>query len=117
MKISRVDTETVYFRGPGGAEVTVFDLSDGYRSVLALAIDIVLVLHSCFEDHSSSFQVDGETLRVLFEGVILIDEVDAHLHPSWQRELGFRLRRTFPRIQFIVTSHSPFVAQAATEAA
>ena len=34
VKISRVDTETVYFRGPGGAEVTVFDLSDGYRSFL-----------------------------------------------------------------------------------
>ncbi len=115
VKISRVDTETIYFRGPGGAEVTVFDLSDGYRSFLALAIDIVLVLHSCFENLYSSFRVDGETIEVLFEGVILIDEVDAHLHPHWQREIGFRLRRAFPRIQFIVTSHSPFVAQAATD--
>jgi energy-coupling factor transporter ATP-binding protein EcfA2 len=115
VKISRVDTEIVYFQGPGGAEVTVFDLSDGYRTFLALTIDIVYALGSCFEDLYPSFRVDGETLEVLCEGVILIDEVDAHLHPSWQRELGFRLRRTFPRIQFIVSSHSPFVAQAATD--
>src|SRR5262249_17952137 len=49
------------------------------------------------------------------EGVILIDEVDAHLHPMWQREIGFLLRRTFPRMQFLITSHSPFVAQAASD--
>jgi predicted ATP-binding protein involved in virulence len=50
-------------------------------------------------------------------GVVLIDEVDAHLHPRWQREVGFLLTRTFPRLQFIVTSHSPFVAMAAGEGA
>jgi hypothetical protein len=49
------------------------------------------------------------------DGVVLIDEVDAHLHPRWQREIGFRLCKAFPEIQFIVTSHSPFVAQAASE--
>jgi predicted ATP-binding protein involved in virulence len=43
------------------------------------------------------------------------DEADAHLHPSWQRELGERLRQVFPEVQFIVTTHSPFVAQEATD--
>ncbi len=52
---------------------------------------------------------------MITEGVILIDEVDAHLHPFWQREIGLRLRRVFPRMQFIITSHSPFVAQAASD--
>ena len=46
-------------------------------------------------------------------GVVLIDEIDAHLHPEWQREIGFWLKRHFPNIQFIVTSHSPLICQAA----
>jgi hypothetical protein len=46
-------------------------------------------------------------------GVVLIDEIDAHLHPSWQREIGFWLKRHFPKIQFLVTSHSPIILQAA----
>jgi predicted ATPase len=46
-------------------------------------------------------------------GVELIDEVDAHLHPEWQREVGFWLKRHFPKIQFLVTTHSPSICQAA----
>ena len=46
-------------------------------------------------------------------GVVLIDEIDAHLHPEWQREIGFWLKRHFPNIQFIVTSHIPLICQAA----
>jgi hypothetical protein len=44
---------------------------------------------------------------------VLIDEVELHLHVSWQRSIGFWLKRHFPNIQFIVTTHSPFVCQAA----
>jgi len=58
---------------------------------------------------------DTGTPRILADGIVLIDEADAHLHPSWQRELGERLRRVFPKIQFIVTTHSPFIAQEATD--
>ena len=47
------------------------------------------------------------------EGVVLIDEVDAHLHPTWQRDIGVRMCEVFPHMQFIVSSHSPLVAQAA----
>jgi hypothetical protein len=45
----------------------------------------------------------------------LIDEVDIHLHPTWQRNLPQRLRELFPNIQFIVTTHSPFIAAGAGE--
>ena len=48
-----------------------------------------------------------------YEGVILIDEIDAHLHPAWQKRIGFWLKAHFPNIQFIVTTHSPFICQAA----
>nr|MDQ2732296.1 AAA family ATPase [Armatimonadota bacterium] len=50
-------------------------------------------------------------------GVVLIDEIDSHLHPKWQREAGSLLTTAFPNIQFIVTSHSPFVAMAAGDGA
>ena len=43
----------------------------------------------------------------------MIDEVDAHLHPTWQRRIGLWFREHFPNIQFIVTTHSPLVCQAA----
>jgi predicted ATP-binding protein involved in virulence len=68
-----------------------------------------------FHDLSRWVDNEGGESRITAEGVVLIDEVDAHLHPLWQREIGFRLRRVFPRMQFIVTSHSPFVAQAASD--
>jgi predicted ATP-binding protein involved in virulence len=43
------------------------------------------------------------------EGIVLIDEIDLHLHPGWQVELIPTLKRVFPRLQFIVTTHSPMV--------
>ena len=46
-------------------------------------------------------------------GVVMIDEIDAHLHPTWQRRVGLWFRKRFPNMQFIVTTHSPLVCQAA----
>jgi predicted ATP-binding protein involved in virulence len=48
-------------------------------------------------------------------GVVLIDELDAHAHPAWQREVGHWLRHKFPKLQFIIATHSPFLAQVADE--
>jgi hypothetical protein len=48
---------------------------------------------------------------LLGAGVVLIDELELHLHPQWQREVVEKLRTTFPNIQFIVTTHSPFIVQ------
>jgi hypothetical protein len=57
---------------------------------------------------------DSNTKKtVIIPGVILVDEIDAHLHPTWQRRIGLWFREHFPRIQFIVTTHSPLVCQAA----
>ena len=44
-------------------------------------------------------------------GMVLIDEMDVHLHPKWQRQVVRDLKETFPRIQFVCTSHSPFIIQ------
>lgn len=83
------------------------DLSDGYRSIIALVLDLVRSLYQCYGE----LPMVGTAVDL--PGVVLIDEVDAHLHVSWQQRIGFWLKEHFPRIQFIVTSHSPFVCQAA----
>ncbi|MCP4702749.1 MAG: AAA family ATPase, partial [Gammaproteobacteria bacterium] len=44
-------------------------------------------------------------------GIVLIDEIDLHLHPAWQRNIVTSLKETFPKIQFIATTHSPFIIQ------
>jgi len=87
------------------------DLSDGYRTVVALVLDIVqriFLAHGEFK-----LRQDDSIICADYEGCILIDEVDAHLHVSWQQRIGFWLKSHFPKIQFLVTTHSPFVCQAA----
>ncbi|MDX6694415.1 MAG: hypothetical protein QOF02_2018 [Blastocatellia bacterium] len=78
-----------------GTLVTLEDLSDGYQSVLALTTDIMSVMRKRWP------------AMEIAEGIVLIDEIDAHLHPSWKMKIVQRLRNVFPRLQFIVTSHDP----------
>ncbi|MFQ6148743.1 AAA family ATPase [Streptomyces seoulensis] len=92
------------------------EMSDGYRTVAALVLDIVRQLHAAYGRLSTGPTLGGGT-AVLEPGVVLIDEVDAHLHVTWQRKIGDWLRAHFPNIQFIVTSHSPYICQAADEGA
>jgi hypothetical protein len=86
-------------------------LSDGYRTVTALVLDIVSQLHRAFGE----FKVEQlpDHVRVPYRGVVLIDEIDVHLHIEWQKRIGFWFKKHFPNIQFIVTTHSPFICQAA----
>jgi len=90
----------------GGRKVPTIGLSDGYRSVLALAGDLIWRLIQAFPD--SDRPLDEE-------GVVLIDELDIHLHPRWQRRIAGWLREQFPNLQFFVATHSPFVAASAGE--
>jgi len=53
----------------------------------------------------------GENAVKETEGVVLIDEIDMHLHPKWQQSIINDLKTTFPKIQFIITTHSPFIIQ------
>lgn len=115
VRIEKIDTTMVYFRTIGDAIVPVPDLSDGYRSFLALTVDMLRHVVESNVNLSSLISETDTGIQVNIEGVVLIDEADAHLHPMWQRSIGFKLREVFPKIQFIVTTHSPFVAQAATD--
>ena len=78
------------------------ELSDGYHVFIALVADVArraVMLN----------EFDGAEAPKRVEGVVLIDEIDLHLHPRWQRTALPSLRDAFPRLQFIVTTHSPQV--------
>ena len=76
------------------------ELSGGYRAVLALAGDLAWRMAQGNPHLENALES---------EAVVLIDEVDLHLHPSWQQQILSDLTRTFPNAQFIVTTHSPQV--------
>ncbi len=84
----------------GGQELNVNQLSQGEKSLMALVGDISRRLSMM--NPSLENPLHGE-------GIILIDEVDLHLHPRWQQTVLENLSKTFPNIQFIVTTHSPQV--------
>lgn len=77
-------------------------LSDGYHAFLGLVADIA-VRATLANPHL------GREAPRSAEGVVLVDEVDLHLHPRWQRTVMCALSTAFPRLQFIVTTHSPQV--------
>lgn len=84
----------------GDQTLSVLQLSQGEKSLLALVADIARRL--TLLNPSGGNQLDGT-------GLVLIDEIDLHLHPSWQQMIVKRLESTFENIQFIVTTHSPQV--------
>ncbi|WP_263831690.1 AAA family ATPase [Sulfurospirillum oryzae] len=75
-------------------------LSDGYKTVLAMVMDIAARMSEANPHLSNPLES---------EAIIMIDEVDLHLHPRWQQNILIDLQRTFPNVQFIVTTHSPQV--------
>jgi predicted ATP-binding protein involved in virulence len=117
VQIADVSTEAVTFTTLGGIPLEAAGLSDGYRSFLALAVDLLMRVYLATDRFTQyvEWEKGSQAPRITADGIVLIDEADAHLHPSWQRELGQRLCRVFPKIQFIVTTHSPFIAQEATD--
>ncbi len=93
------------------------EMSDGLRTVTALVVDLLKQVYESYavareEGLALTEQRDGRTV-VTVPGVVLIDEVDAHLHVSWQRRIGPWLTAHFTGIQFIVTTHSPYICQSA----
>ena len=86
-------------------ECLPFDsLSDGFRNMAAMVADIA---HRSVR-LNPHFGVDAIART---SGVVLVDEIDLHLHPRWQRRVVDDLKAAFPRLQFIATTHSPFILQ------
>ena len=113
-KIAEVRAEEVLIVDGGGARVAVEQLSDGYRSILSMIFEILRQMTKSYGSSQVIEALDQEAGSVRLPGVVAIDEVDAHLHPSWQRDIGPWFTRCFPDVQFIVSTHSPIVCRTAT---
>ena len=111
--VDRVDSDGLWLKDRQGNLLSWADMSDAYRAALALLTDILRHMINAYSPDDLTGRDDEGRLFLKPAGVVLIDEIDAHLHPEWQREIGFWLKRHFPNIQFIVTSHSPLICQAA----
>ena len=93
------DSDYVFRRS--GVNVPFQSLSDGYRAFIGWVGD--LLYHVCYGCPKGKKLVESP-------GVVLIDEIDLHLHPKWQMEVIKTVATALPRLQFIITSHSPLVA-------
>jgi len=112
--LDRVDSEGLWLRQPDDTVLRLADMSEGYRAALAMLVDILRHIADVYGTDGLVEDRDGRKV-VPHSGVVLIDEVDSHLHPEWQRRLGFWFKEKLPYIQFIVTTHSPIICQAADE--
>ena len=110
--LHQISTQGIDFIDGNGCRLPVEDLSDGYRSILSMTFELIRQLARVYGE-KVIFDPTDKT-KIIAPGVVLIDEVDAHLHPTWQRKIGVWFREHFPNLQFIVTTHSPLICQAAT---
>lgn len=93
---------TVQVRTPYG-DVSIRELSYGYQTVVAWLCDLAWRMFQRYQTSQNP---------LLEPAIVLVDEIDLHLHPVWQRRLRDRLIEHFPAVQFIATAHSPLMAQA-----
>lgn len=100
--LSDFDTKSLYFESATSGKMPIEALSEGFKSTFVWLFDMILRIVETAGNLQSTNHIPG---------IVLLDEVDLHLHPSWQRTILPALEDTFPNVQFIVTSHSPFVAQ------
>jgi hypothetical protein len=97
------DQSGVHVRTPSGF-TSFADLSLGYQTMFALTVDLAWRLFNAFPKSDNPL---GES------AIVLMDEVDLHMHPQWQRDLRRHMLEHFPKVQFIATTHSPITAQEA----
>ena len=89
-------------------ELRIEQLSEGYKIVIAMVADLAARMAEANPKMNDPLSTSG---------IVLIDEVDLHLHPKWQREILIQLTEVFPNLQFIVSTHSPIIVVGAAEIA
>ena len=99
-----ISADGVLVRGPAVGECSLASLSDGYLTTLGWVVDLIA-------RWSHDMRRLGAELSPRFNkdmvGLVLIDEIDLHLHPRWQTHIISDLRRAFPRMSFVATTHNP----------
>lgn len=91
---------TIAYQNDKPVEKTYKQLSAGYRNIIGFVGDMLVRF---YENSKNDEDPDPAELT----GIVLIDEIELHLHPKWQRELVKRLHEVFPKVQFVVSTHSP----------
>ena len=94
-----------------GAQVAVEEMSDGYRSILSLTLELIRLMFSTFDTRAALDAINTTAGTIALPGVVAIDEIDAHLHPAWQQRIGDWFVEHFPETQFFVTTHSPIICR------
>jgi hypothetical protein len=111
-QLSSISSDGVIFKDGNGAEISVTQMSDGYRSILSLTFELIRQLIRVYGEERIFSNITNNRMEIDVPGVVLIDEIDVHLHPTWQTRIGQWFTKFFPKIQFIVTTHSPLVCRA-----
>jgi hypothetical protein len=111
-QLKEIHSEGVTFQDGYGATITVNQMSDGYRSILSLTFELIRQLVKIYGAEAVFASISKEIMVIDLPGIVLIDEIDVHLHPTWQTRIGQWFTQYFPKIQFIVTTHSALVCRA-----
>jgi hypothetical protein len=111
-EIESISSDGVFFKDGNGSIISVNQLSDGYRSILSMTFELIRQLVRVYGANDVFKNIKKDNLIIDLPGIVLIDEVDAHLHPTWQTRIGQWFTKYFPKMQFIVTTHSPLVCRA-----
>lgn len=116
VELAEVTPEDVLFRTQFSNHIPMSELSDGLRTVLSITLDLLRQVSLCFDlpTVTESSQGPGRHSCITAEGIVLVDELDSHLHPKWQRRIAGWLHSRFPNMQFIVATHSPLIATRVT---
>ncbi|XXT22079.1 AAA family ATPase [Sorangium sp. So ce429] len=110
VKTVHVSAKGVEVEGPTLGRVPLGALSDGYRTTMGWILD--MVARWVEEARRRNIQVD-EDFHEKMTGVVVVDEIDLHLHPRWQRDVISMVRGHFPRMSFVVTTHNPLTLHGA----
>lgn len=108
--LEEIGPRGIVFLDQSRMPIEIVNLSDGFRSILSMTLELIRQLASTF---GSDKIFNEDSSNIVLPGVVIIDEIDVHLHPKWQRAIGPWLTGHFPNIQFLVTTHSPLVCQGA----
>jgi hypothetical protein len=112
-RLDSISSDGVFFTDGNGIKVDVAQMSDGYRSILSLTFELIRQMVRSYGAEAVFTNFSQGRYQIDLPGVVLIDEIDAHLHPTWQARIGEWFTFVFPKIQFIVTTRSPLICRAA----
>ena len=106
IKLKEYKNKNFYFSSPtvrNNSNLSLQTMSDGFRTTFSWIIDFLIR----FYFNKKIYITKPDEIHA----IVLVDEIDLHLHPKWQRTIVPALSKVFPNVQFIVTTHSPYIAQ------